>query len=53
MRSFIVLLTKFYMSDQIKEYCMSRGMQHVWGEEKHSVVVWKSEGKKLLRDLGG
>jgi hypothetical protein len=53
MRSFIVLLTKSYMSDHIKVYHVGRGMQHAWGEEKHRFVVCKFEGQKLLRDLGG
>jgi hypothetical protein len=32
MRSFIILLTKFYVSSQFKGYHMGRGMQHAWGE---------------------
>jgi hypothetical protein len=32
MRTFIILLTKFCVSDQMKEYLMGRGMQHAWGE---------------------
>lgn len=32
MRSFIVFLTKFYVSDQIKGCHVGRGMQHSWGE---------------------
>jgi len=43
MRSFIILLTKFYVSDQIKGYRMGRGMQYAWGkamgEEKQGCSV--------------